>query len=638
MIVACMHTTPRTTHTCPRSHASRPHHTRSHLASTSTRGGPRQRTHRNPSSPAAAMEATPTAEGAGIAAAVRSGLGNSATLAATAATAASAMPPPPHTPLVGCEAGSFAEATITTRLPAILASMIADVESEAAAAAAAAGHGPEATAAQVAAGLSELRALRDAMLNNAPLPPLVAAASAPAMTQVLLDAANACVELATARQAEASAAAAAAAAAAVAGSSGCSGRQAEMMLQPTWLGLPWLLVECYMYGAIHAAMTRQPALAGLDPFHKQKVAGWRKSAAAAADLAAETEALLQALHTAAAHGGADGDGDGDGDAGRQAAAKAACLAALQMALWGNKADLSLLVNAAGLDAAALGLGSSATSSTSETSGISGAAAAQQQQHGHGQGQGRGQGPELVPASHVIVDHSEAVWGAMRRLRSRRLQRPHSGSSSSSPVCVDVVLDNSGLELFADLCLADLLLEAGVADRVVLHGKQISWFVSDTLRPDLDWLLAHCAAEQAPDPDKVSAAAWEPVRRLAARWRAHLAAGRWSWAAHPFWTTPVPYCWMPYVAPDLYGQLAASDLVVLKGDLNYRKLTHDCRWPHDTPFEESLQGFKPAPLVALRTCKADVVAGLAPGQSQALTAADADWLVDGKWGMVQAAWL
>lgn len=57
-----------------------------------------------------------------------------------------------------------------------------------------------------------------------------------------------------------------------------------------------------------------------------------------------------------------------------------------------------------------------------------------------------------------------------------------------------------------------------------------------------------------------------------------------------------------------------------------------------PFPFRFQGFKPAPLVALRTCKADVVAGLAPGQSQALTAADADWLVDGKWGMVQAAWL
>ncbi|KAG2454966.1 hypothetical protein HYH02_000792 [Chlamydomonas schloesseri] len=580
------------------------------------------------------------AEGASMASRIREGLSPPAPdpnplpttpTTPTTATAAAAMPPPPHTPLVGCEAGSFAEATITSRLPAILASMIADVEAEAQQAAAAQAQEPQA-AQQVAAGLAELRALRAAMLDNAALPPLVPAATAPAMTQVLLDAANACVELAASRQQ--------AQAAAAAGSSGSSARQAEMMLQPTWLGFPWLLVECYKYGAIHAAMTRQLALAGMDPFRKQKVAGWRKSVPAAADMAAEAELLLQALHTAAA----------GGDAGQQrAAAKAACLAALQMALWGNKADLSLLVNAAGLDAAALGLGSGA------------AAAAQQQQQ---------TGSELVPASHVIVDHSEAVWGALDSLRTRRLQRLHgsgSGGSSNSggggagagalpalqsqsapaskppppPPCVrlDVVLDNSGLELFADLCLADLGVEAGVADHVVLHGKQISWFVSDTLAPDLDWLLADCEAEQPPPgADKVSAAAWGAVRRLAARWRAHLAAGRWSWSAHPFWTTPAPYCWMAHVAPDLYGQLAASDLIILKGDLNYRKLTHDCRWPHDTPFEESLQGFKPAPLVALRTCKADVVAGLARGQSEALSAADADWLVNGKWGMVQGAWL
>lgn len=25
-------------------------------------------------------------------------------------------------------------------------------------------------------------------------------------------------------------------------------------VRPTWLGLPWLLVECYMYGALHAAV------------------------------------------------------------------------------------------------------------------------------------------------------------------------------------------------------------------------------------------------------------------------------------------------------------------------------------------------------------------------------------------------
>lgn len=54
----------------------------------------------------------------------------------------------------------------------------------------------------------------------------------------------------------------------------------------------------------------------------------------------------------------------------------------------------------------------------------------------------------------------------------------------------------------------------------------------------------------------------------------------------------------------------------------------CRWP---------QGFRPAPLLALRTLKADVVAGLeSEGLSRKLSETDKDWLVNGKWGMVQAA--
>ncbi len=115
---------------------------------------------------------------------IREGLRPS-TFSTPSTTSTTAMPPPPYTPLVGCEAGSFAEATITARLPAILASMIADVEAEAEAQAPeAAGRGPQ-TAQQVAAGLAELRALRSAMLDNTVLPALVpAAAGAPAMTQV----------------------------------------------------------------------------------------------------------------------------------------------------------------------------------------------------------------------------------------------------------------------------------------------------------------------------------------------------------------------------------------------------------------------------------------------------------------------
>lgn len=93
-----------------------------------------------------------------------------------------------------------------------------------------------------------------------------------------------------------------------------------------------------------------------------------------------------------------------------------------------------------------------------------------------------------------------------------------------------------------------------------------------------------------------------------RWRGHLDAGRWSYSQHEFWTTPFPFWWMQQVAPDLHDLLAGSSLIVFKGDLNYRKLAYDCRWPYTTPFPQALGPFRPAPLVTLRTLKADVIAG------------------------------
>ncbi|GLC42562.1 Hairy/enhancer-of-split with YRPW motif protein 2 [Pleodorina starrii] len=541
-----------------------------------------------------------------------------------AAGAAGGLPPPPYAPLVGSETGSFAHATITSRLPAILESTIRDVEAEAAARAAAEGW-DEAAAAQAAAGLEELGRLRRAILEDAPLEPLHLP-GAPEQTQVLLESANACVELAVSRQLQQQQQEQPQQQQQQQGSEGAP----PAATRPTWLGLPWLLVECYMYGAVHAALQRQPRLAGMDPFSRQKAAAWAKSAAAAADLASEVELLRRALHAdhqqdqrpppppsppAAAAPGAAQEAP-------SAAAQAAALAGLSMALWGNKADLSLLVNAAGLDATAL----AATPPPS----------ASLDRDGAGGGTTAAAVAAAAAPSRVIVDDSAAVWAAMEALRVRRRAAEAGGGGGGEVVRVDIVLDNSGLELFADLCLADLLTTAGVADRIVLHGKPIAWFVSDTIASDLEALLTSCEAEQPPPSAQVSAAAWQPVRRAAVRWRAHLASGRWRWEAHPFWCTPAPFCWMAAAAPDLYDSLARSDVVVFKGDLNYRKLAHDCRWPHKTPFAAALQGFRPAPLVALRTLKADVVVGLAVGQSQQLSAVDPDWLVNGKWGMVQAA--
>jgi hypothetical protein len=84
---------------------------------------------------------------------------------------------------------------------------------------------------------------------------------------------------------------------------------------------------------------------------------------------------------------------------------------------------------------------------------------------------------------------------------------------------------------------------------------------------------------------------------------------------------------------LRADLACSDLVILKGDVNYRRLLDDRHWPHTTRMEE-ITGYFPAPFLVLRTLKGEIVVGLEPGQAEALAVEDPTWLINGKRGIIQ----
>lgn len=181
--------------------------------------------------------------------------------------------------------------------------------------------------------------------------------------------------------------------------------------------------------------------------------------------------------------------------------------------------------------------------------------------------------------------------------------------------VAFVNDNVGSDSLFDLALADFLLAAGWAGRVTFHLKDRPFFVSDAMPVDIQRVIAQMAAGT--------------LAPLGARLADALDEGRLVLTTDPFWSR----CLSFFALPDtLRAELARADLILLKGDVNYRRLLDDRHWPYETPLESVQQGF-PRPYVTLRTLKGEIMVGLHAGQAEALAAEDPDWLTNGQRGVI-----
>ena len=187
--------------------------------------------------------------------------------------------------------------------------------------------------------------------------------------------------------------------------------------------------------------------------------------------------------------------------------------------------------------------------------------------------------------------------------------------------VDIVVDNAGFELVTDLCLADWLVSSGACAQVALRLKGHPTFVSDALAKDVIETIDALEA----------GAAGADGARAAARWREHVDAGRWLLDEDVYWAQPFAFWEMP---EHVTAALEEAALVVLKGDANYRRLLGDRHWELSEPFATVGRAFGArAPLLALRTLKAELGCGIPEDQSARAAAADDQWLVSGKWGVI-----
>lgn len=185
-----------------------------------------------------------------------------------------------------------------------------------------------------------------------------------------------------------------------------------------------------MYRLLRSFFARSQHWQQYDPFSAQKVKTFQSSGTAIEQLSSAVEDLIQKAKAFTDRSKSSLEG-----------LQVIFRELVQTSLWGNATDLSLLTNLTHADIQHLQAG-----------GIGAEAQSKRQQF-------------------ILSDlqNIDEAWNAIVQ----------AGPSSR----IDIILDNSGFELFTDLLLADFILSTGLIDKIVFHPKDMPWFVSDVTPAD-----------------------------------------------------------------------------------------------------------------------------------------------------------
>ncbi|ODQ63456.1 DUF89-domain-containing protein [Nadsonia fulvescens var. elongata DSM 6958] len=348
----------------------------------------------------------------------------------------------------------------------------------------------------------------------------------------------------------------------------------------TWGSSEWLYSECHMYRQMFVPFESSQHWAKYDYFSRQKEGAFKASATGVTELALRYKNLSEQLTD-------------DID---EETLKLLFREFTDISLWGNATDLSLL----------------ATMSLDEIKSLQGAEVRKKNEE------------------KILINDVDKAWDVLLAERE-----------TGQPIRVDFVLDNSGFELYADLIMILFLLDANLANYIVLHPKSLPWFVSDVMPMDVLKTFNYLASAEFFPENRPE------LEYLVEKLVSYHQDGRLLIRTSPFWTTGYSF-WE--INPNgagggdkVYEDLKESTLVIYKGDLNYRKLTGDGKWDRTTSFATAIGPLAQHGLrtLSLRTCKADVVVGLKEGEQARLEKEWIDmgnshglgWCWSGKWAVI-----
>ncbi len=216
---------------------------------------------------------------------------------------------------------------------------------------------------------------------------------------------------------------------------------------------------------------------------------------------------------------------------------------------------------------------------------------------------------LVERANIKPKESSEVVNYLDELIAKRGRRIKEGGFNikrerGANIKVDILTDNCGLELLSDIELAVYMLKKKRADSVVFHVRVLPQYVSDVTKnekvDDFEQLLRKLKAKKKMKDENGNPLFDDHDLLFYVRKYQHNNMLRIE--TNLFWNLPTYYYKYRKQFSKIIGK---SDLVIVKGDLNYRKLVgdknyHSCCW-----FRRRVRklGY---PVLALRAIKSSLV--------------------------------
>lgn len=195
--------------------------------------------------------------------------------------------------------------------------------------------------------------------------------------------------------------------------------------------------------------------------------------------------------------------------------------------------------------------------------------------------------------------------------------------------VNYLVDNAGVEFFADLVLGYAMIHDPELriERVIYHVNVLPIYVSDVIESDLDYTFRtveyYIKKETSINQEHYLKALFSlkemfEGKNPPAEIRADF-----------IWNMPCPYEDIPR-RKEVYSN--PQELLIVKGDLNYRRLCRDKSWHYSKKLND-LTDYIDSPTLVIRSFKSNVILDYSRKKVKLNDEEDKDWRTNGEYGVI-----